>query len=80
MDQILSLLYDIVGEERVVFFSNDEIVYNMTTAGDLHILNLVRNCIGERLSAKSNILFRVELFSLHKINGTDGYYKKNIQK
>lgn len=76
MDQTLSLLYDIVDEERIVFFSNDEIVYDMTTAGDLHTLNLVRNCIGERLSAKSNIPFRVELFSLHKINGTDGYYKK----
>lgn len=76
MDQTLSLLYDIVGEERIVFFSNDEIVYDMTTASTLHTLNLVRNCIEERLNTKSNIPFRVELFSLHKINGTDGYYKK----
>lgn len=76
MDQTLSLLYDIIGEERIVFFSNDEIVYDMTTANNLHMLNLVRNCVEERLSTKSNIPFRVELFSLHKINGTDGYCKK----
>ena len=76
MDQTLSLLYDIVDEERIVFFSNDEIVYDMTTANNLHMLNLVRNCVEERLSTKSNIPFRVELFSLHKINGTDGYCKK----
>lgn len=76
MDQTLSLLYDIVGEERIVFFSNDETVYDMTTASDLHTLSMVRDSIEERLSTKSNIPFRVELFSLHKINGTDGYYKK----
>ena len=76
MDQTLSLLYDIVGEERIVFFSNDEIVYDMTTASNLYTLNLVRSCIEERLNTKSNIPFRVELFSLHKINGTDGYYKE----
>lgn len=76
MDQTLSLLYDIIGEERIVFFSNDEIVYDMTTVSNLHMLNLVRNCVEERLSTKSNIPFRVELFSLHKINGTDGYCKK----
>ena len=75
MDQTLSLLYDIIGEERIVFFSNDEIVYD-TTASNLHMLSLVRNCVEERLSTKSNIPFRVELFSLHKINGTDGYCKK----
>ena len=71
MDQTLSLLYD-----RIVFFSNDEIVYDMTTASNLHMLSLVRNCVEERLGTKSNIPFRVELFSLHKINGTDGYCKK----
>ena len=76
MDQTLSLLYDIISEERIVFFSNDEIVYDMTTASNLHMLNLVRNCVEERLNTKSNIPFRVELFSLHKINGTGGYCKK----
>ena len=76
MDQTLLLLYDIIGEERIVFFSNDEIVYDMTTASNLRMLNIVRNCVEERLSTKSNIPFRVELFSLHKINGTDGYCKK----
>ena len=79
MDQILSMLYDIVAEERLVFFSNDEIVYDMTTASNLHTLNLVKECIKERLNSKSKIPFRVELFSLYKISGTDGYYKKIYQ-
>lgn len=79
MDQTLSILYDIVAEERLVFFSNDEIVYDMTTASDLHTLNLVKECIEERLNSKSKIPFRVELFSLYKISGTDGYYKKIYQ-
>lgn len=74
MDQILYLLYRIIDEERIVFFSNDEIIYAVTA--DLHTLSLARNCIEETLNSKSNIPFRVELFSLHKINGTDGYYKK----
>jgi len=79
MDQTLSMLYDIVAEERLVFFSNDEIVYDMTTASDLHTLNLVKEYIEERLNCKSKIPFRVELFSLYKISGTDGYYKKIYQ-
>lgn len=79
MDQTLSLLYDIISEERIVFFSNDEIVYDMTTASNLHTLNLVKECIKERLNSKSKIPFRIELFSLYKISGTDGYYKKIYQ-
>nr|DAQ99702.1 MAG TPA: hypothetical protein [Caudoviricetes sp.] len=79
MDQTFSMLYDIVAEERLVFFSNDEIVYDMTTASNLHTLNLVKECIKERLNSKSKIPFRVELFSLYKISGTDGYYKKIYQ-
>lgn len=79
MDQTLSILYDIVAEERLVFFSNDEIVYDMTTVSDLYTLNLVKECIEERLNSESEIPFRVELFSLYKISGTDGYYKKIYQ-
>lgn len=77
MDQVLTLfLHDIVDEDRIVFFSNDEIIYDMSKTNDLQALGLVRNCIDETLADQANIRFRVELFSLHKISGTDGYYKK----
>ena len=76
MDQVLSCLYDIVDEKRVASFSNDEIVYDMTSASDLNTLKLVKGLIDERLREKFNIPFSVELFTLHKIYGTEGYYKK----
>ena len=73
MDSTLSILDDIVAEESLVFFSNDEIVYNVT---DCLAPNLTKNIIEEKLDAESVVPFRVELFSLHKIGGTDGYFKK----
>lgn len=77
MDQVLTLfLHDIVDEDRIVFFSNDEIIYDMSKTNDLQALSHVRKCIDETLADQTNIRFRVELFSLHKISGTDGYYKK----
>lgn len=76
MDQVLSCLYDFVDEKRVASFSNDEIVYDMTSASDLNTLKLVKGLIDERLREKFNIPFSVELFTLHKIYGTEGYYKK----
>ncbi len=76
MDKVLSCLYDIVNEDRIVFFSNDEIVYDMTTANHIEILNLVRRCIEERLNEVCDIQFTIELFTLHKISGMDGYYKE----
>ncbi len=76
MEQVLSCLYNIVDEKRVASFSNDEIVYDMTSASGLDTLNLVKWLIEERLSEKFNIPFSVELFTLHKIYGTEGYYKK----
>lgn len=76
MDQVLSCLYDFVDEKRVASFSNDEIVYDMTSASDLNTLKIVKGLIDERLREKFNIPFSVELFTLYKIYGTEGYYKK----
>ena len=60
MDQVLSCLYDFVDEKRVASFSNDEIVYDMTSASDLNTLKLVKGLIDERLREKFNIPFSVE--------------------
>lgn len=75
MDEVLSSLYDHVGEERVVFFSNDEIVYDMSNI-NTDTLRLVIKSIDEILKERINIPLKVELFTLHKIDNTDGYYKE----
>ena len=61
--------------ENLVFFSNDEMVYDVTDFG-IAIANKIRNALFFILKEDFCIPFRVELFTLHKINGTDGYYKK----
>lgn len=76
MDQVLHCLCNVVDEKRIVSFSNDEIVYDMTSASSLNTLNLVKGLIEERLSKEFNIQFNIELFTLHKIYGTEGYYKE----
>lgn len=76
MDQTLSLLLDLFDEKNIVFFSNDEIIFDVTAENDLSQLIHLKDRVADQLNAKSKIPFRVELFSLHKINGTDGYYKK----
>lgn len=75
MDKVLSSLYDHVAEERIVFFSNDEIVYDMSNI-DIDTLWLVTKSIDEILKERIDIPLKVELFTLHKINNTDGYYKE----
>jgi hypothetical protein len=75
MDNVLNALYDHVAEERIVFFSNDEIIYDMSNI-DSNTLKLVVKSIEEILKERIDVPLRVELFKLHKINGTDGYYKE----
>ena len=75
MNEVLNFLYDHVGEERVVFFSNDEIVYDMSNI-NIDTLRLVVKSIDIVLKEKIDIPLKVELFILHKIDNTDGYYKE----
>ena len=76
MDQTLTALHDVVNEDRIVFFSNDEIVYDMTDASDLYTSFIFRDDVEDLLDSHVNVPFKVELFSLYKIEGTDGYCKK----
>ena len=58
---------------KIVFFSNDEIVFEITDDEfDVESVNKLQ----VRLDSKTMIPFKVELFTLHKINGTNGYYKE----
>lgn len=57
---------------RVVFFSNDEIVFDVTDCDfNYEYTSNIQNILDE----KSMIPLKVEFFTLHKIHNTDGYYK-----
>lgn len=77
MDKVLCSLYGHIAEERIVFFSNDEIVYDMSNTDDL--LQIVKN-INTILKDKIDIPLKVELFTLRKIDSTGGYYKEIIKE
>ena len=64
-----------IKKESVVFFSNDEIVLDVTENG---YSGYVKTVIFNGLSQFSDPfpLFKIESFILHSIPGTDGYYKE----
>lgn len=77
MDMVLtSLTETYVSMDRVVFFSNDEIVIDITDMNESEQQLLAFQIgIGMKYMA---VPLKVELFVLHKIHGTDGYYKKIV--
>lgn len=77
MDMLLTyLLEKYIPIERVVFFSNDEIVIDISDMKESE-QNLLAFKIEQGLKGIS-IPFKVELFTLFKIHGTDGYYKEIV--
>ncbi len=78
MDQVLDILIREAGYlmGEIVFFSNDEIVIDMEEHVD-YIKD--RNIIQSKLKEYFDFPLRVELFYLHQIKGTDGYYKEIIR-
>lgn len=77
MDGVLTYLTEVyVSIDRIVFFSNDEIVIdisNMDMDKDIQIqfAHQIENGMKDMA-----IPLKTELFRLHKIVGTDGYYKE----
>lgn len=55
-----------------VFFSNDEIVFDITDTYNENTINFLKLCLQE----KSVVPVKCEVFTLHKINGIQGYYKE----
>lgn len=80
MGQVLEFLIDFekIGYflSEIVFFSNDEIIIDMEEYVDC-IRN--RKITESKIKEYFDIPFRVELFYLRKINGTNGYYKEIIK-
>lgn len=76
MDMILTGIkkYNLI--DKVVFFSNDEIVFEMDMAVKIETLLYMCKCLKEDIEEDFILPVRVELFTLNKINGTDGYYKE----
>lgn len=76
MDQLLIQIEKNIDMQcPVVFFSNDEIVFDVTDLNmeeRIELRNTLENFTKERFS----VPFRVENFNLYKIINTDGYYKK----
>lgn len=79
MDILLTdLLEKHIPIERVVFFSNDEIVIDVSDMNKSRQALLAFNI--EQYLKDASPKFKVELFTLYKINGTDGYYKEILNE
>ena len=81
MDNILTELLkkEYLFKENIVFFSNDEIIMDVSEKTEGHreeIKNLIEEEIKEGKTILSSIPLRIELFTLYRIHGTEGYYKK----
>lgn len=79
MDGALTYLTEVfVSMDRVVFFSNDEIVVDVSDMDgnkQERIVFAIRNGMKDM-----PVPLKTELFILHKIVGTDGYYKEIIDE
>lgn len=78
MGLVLEVLVEELGysSSDIVFFSNDEIIIDMGEYENRIDKRMVLEMV---VNAYFNIPFRVELFYLHKISGTDGYLKEIVK-
>lgn len=78
MGLVLEVLIDELGYSAsdIAFFSNDEIVIDM---GKYEDCIRKRELIEWQIKGYFNIPFRIELFYLRKITGTNGYYKEIVK-
>ncbi|EPD59223.1 hypothetical protein HMPREF1215_00831 [Coprococcus sp. HPP0074] len=78
MGLVLEVLIDELGYSAsdIAFFSNDEIVIDI---GKYEDCIRKRELIEWQIKGYFNIPFRIELFYLRKITGTNGYYKEIVK-
>ena len=78
MDGVLSVMNEIIPIGSVVSFTNDEIVYDLLKGGfDINDLYNTQEFLDKNINT---VPLKAEVFALHKINGTEGYYKEIIDK
>ena len=71
---LIHLIENKVSVDRVVFFSNDEIVIDISDMNETEQM-FIHFSIGISMDNMC-VPLKVEMFTLHKIEGTDGYYKQ----
>lgn len=75
MDSVVSFCKDNTNTNfDIVFFSNDEVVLKKKSECNYELALDIRSALESDL--RGCVPFKVQMFTLHKINGTDGYYKK----
>lgn len=74
MDRILNILKDYISVLKVVSLSNDEIIYDVTDCNEEERLNLYNKV--KTACKLMSIPLEVELFTLHRIEMANGYYKE----
>lgn len=79
MDIVLTILVQRqISIDRVVFFFNDEIVFDVSDINKSEQQLMTFQI--ENSTNNMDIPLKVELFKIHKIYGTDGYYKEILEK
>lgn len=72
MSKVLDVIFELdMFTDKIVFFSNDEIVLDVT---DCALENIDLESLKSGVD-KIGVLFKWQVFTLHKIHGTRGYYK-----
>lgn len=80
MDNILKYLIDLfISIDHVVFFSNDEIIIDISDMNKSEQILIKFQIENGMKYISMYIPLKVERFILHKIYGTDGYYKEIIE-
>lgn len=75
MDHILSIVLKYVRYDLIAFFSNDEIILDLTTWEDSKIENFILLLLLDEDIDSTNIPVDIENFKLRKLNTVNGYYK-----
>ncbi|MCI9321304.1 MAG: hypothetical protein HFH05_14750 [Lachnospiraceae bacterium] len=80
MDIVLTALTEKhnVSMGDIVFFSNDEIIIDVSKPDQdsrLQIANQIENSMGDM-----PVPLKLELYTLHKLAGSDGYYKQFVNE
>ena len=80
MDEVLTFLINGIDGlmNMIVFFSNDEIVFDVSDMDDSEQAVLLYNIEDDTMDI--DVPLKLDLFMLHKIVGVDGYYKEIVNQ
>lgn len=79
MEKILCQLAEVTSLDNCVFFSNDEIVLDITDMPQEEVERVIQRAVLCENISGIEVPLKVEIFQLKQINGTNGYAKCNIE-